>query len=250
MLRRIGRSALVRRALGSLIAGYLHVVRRTNRITLIPEDAYEGIAAIQPAIFTFWHGQHLMQTFFRRPQDRAHVMISRHGDGEINAIAVEKLGMNVVRGSGAQRADQIQKRGGIQALRAMLSLLEQGEHVALTADVPKISRVCGDGIITLAALSGRPIVPVAVVCARRIDFKSWDAASLGLPFGRSVIAVGAPIRVARDADAAAREAARLAVQAELDRVYAVAYGALGQRDPGAERASVAAARAAHRAATP
>jgi hypothetical protein len=250
MFRRIARSAFFKRLLGSLIASYLDLVRRTNRLIFLPTDAHSPLEAAAPVIITFWHGQHLMQTFFRRPHETAHVMISRHGDGEINAIAVEKLGMRVVRGSGAQRADQVRKRGGVQALRAMLRLLEEGQHVAMTADVPKVSRVCGEGIVTLAQLSGRPVFPIAVVCSRRIDFKSWDAASLGLPFGRTGIVVGNPIRVAADADSAGKEAARQQIEAELDRIYALAYETIGQSDPGAGRASVEAARQARKVAIP
>jgi lysophospholipid acyltransferase (LPLAT)-like uncharacterized protein len=151
--------------------------------------------------------------------------------------------MGIVRGSGAQRHDQVRKRGGVQALRALIGLLEKGDHVSMTADVPKVSRVAGEGIILLAQLSGRPIIPAGIVSSRRIDFKSWDAASLGLPFGRIALVVGAPILVARDADEATREAARRALEIELDRVYAEAYRALGQDDPGANRESVRAARA-------
>ena len=77
----------------------------------------------------------------------------------------------------------------------MLRALGDGEMVVMTADVPKIARVCGAGIITLAQMSGRPIVPVAVVTSRRIDFNSWDRASLGLPFGRGAIVVGEPVHV-------------------------------------------------------
>ena len=77
--------------------------------------------------------------------------------------------------------------------------LEGGAIVGLTADIPKIARVCGQGIVTLAQLSGRPIVPVAIVTSRRIDFRSWDRASLGLPFGRSAVVIGEPIFVAAEA---------------------------------------------------
>lgn len=249
MFRKIGRSRFVQHAIGALLAGYLWFVRRTSRIVMIPDDVYAPVDDNAPVIITFWHGQHLMQTFYRRPNDRCYVMISRHGDGEINAHAAELLGMSVVRGSGAQRADQVRKRGGIQALRTLLQLLEAGEHVSMTADVPKISRVAGDGIIALAQLSGRPILPMAVVCSRRIDFSSWDAASVGLPFGRSAIVVGTPIRVARDADEADKEQSRRALEAELDRIYAAGYAALGSADPGAGRASVAEARQRREAAT-
>ncbi|CAN1501040.1 Domain of unknown function DUF374 [Rhabdaerophilaceae bacterium] len=243
MLKALGRSTLVRQSLGSVMASYLRLVQRTSgRMLVRPDDAYARVDALTPAIFTMWHGQHFMQTFALRPQDRVHVMISRHGDGEINAIAAEKLGMGVVRGSGAQRSDQVRKRGGVKALRQLLTLIERGEHVSMTADVPKVSRVAGEGIIMLAQLSGRPILPVAVVSSRRLDFRSWDAASLGWPFGRMAFQLGEPLYVPREADGPMRETLRQALEASLDQVCAAAYGALGQIDPGAGRASVAEAR--------
>jgi lysophospholipid acyltransferase (LPLAT)-like uncharacterized protein len=115
----------------------------------------------------------------------------------------------------------------------MLRALEGGEMVVMTADVPKIARVCGEGIVTLARLSGRPIVPVAVVTSRRIDFKSWDRASVGLPFGRGAMVLGEPIFVAREAGDADLAAARRRVEDELDRVHARAYALIGATDPGA-----------------
>ena len=248
MFRRLGKSRFVRQFLGRSMAAYLRFVQVTNRTILIPPDGYEGFDADLPLIITMWHGQHFMQTFFRKPEHVGHVMISRHGDGEINAIAAERLGMGVVRGSGAQRSDQVRKRGGIQALRQLLSIInDRRESVSMTADVPKISRVAGDGIIALAQRSGRPIYAIGVVCSRRIDFKSWDCASLGLPFGRTAMVVGRPIWVTRDASPAEFEACRQALEIELDRVYAEGYAALGARDPGAGRESVAAARAAKHA---
>ena len=39
-------------------------------------------------------------------------------------------------------------------------------------------------------------MPVAVVTSRRIDFRSWDRASLGLPFGRGAMVLGEPIACA------------------------------------------------------
>ncbi len=105
--------------------------------------------------------------------------------------------------------------------------------MVLTADIPKRARVAGIGIVTLARASGRPIHPVAVVTSRRIDFKSWDRASIGLPFGRGAIVVGEPILVARDADEATCEAARQALEAGLDAAHERAYALIGDRDPGA-----------------
>ncbi len=106
--------------------------------------------------------------------------------------------------------------------------------MALTADVPKTARVCGIGIVALAKLSGRPIVPTAVVTSRRLQFNTWDRASLGLPFSRAVVVAGDLGSTFRaDADEATMEAARLAVQQGLDDAHARAYAMVGAKDPGA-----------------
>jgi lysophospholipid acyltransferase (LPLAT)-like uncharacterized protein len=242
MLKRILRAKPVLRGAGRLMAAYLRLVQRTNRFTVEPADAATSVYPLTPVILAMWHGQHFMIPYVKRPQDKAAVMISRHGDGEINAAAAEAFGLQTVRGSGAQRQDQIRKRGGMEALRAALQTLKGGATLAMTADVPKVSRVCGRGIVTLAQLSGRPIVPAAVVTSRRKDFDSWDRTSIGLPFGKGAIVFGAPITVPRGADEAALEQARLAVQEALDAVHVRAYAIVGGADPGAGRESVAEAR--------
>jgi len=81
-------------------------------------------------------------------------------------------------------------------------------------------------------------------CSRRIDLKSWDSASIGLPFGRTALVIGEPIFIPQEADAARREACRRAVEIAMDLAYAEAYAALGSADPGGNRESVALARAA------
>ncbi|MBO1907424.1 lysophospholipid acyltransferase family protein [Microvirga sp. 3-52] len=234
-MKRITRSRAVQETLGLLVAGYLKFVQRTNRFIMEPADAYDRIE--MPVIAAMWHGQHFMIHFAKRPQDRAASLVSRSGDGEFNAIALRHLGVRAIRGSGARGRD-IRKKGGAQAMRAMLRALDDGEMVVMTADIPKISRICGQGIVTLAQLSGRPIVPVAVVTSRRIDFDSWDRASIGLPFGRGAMVLGDQIRIPREADEETLESLRKTVERELDRVHERAYALVGSRDPGAKPSPV------------
>jgi lysophospholipid acyltransferase (LPLAT)-like uncharacterized protein len=238
-LKRLIRTRACQETIGFLVARYLGVVRRTNRFVVEPANAYDRIGPLMPVIAAMWHGQHFMIHFAKRRQDRAVSLVSRSSDGELNAVALRHLGIRAIRGSGerARRVQNRRDRGGATALRGMLRALADGEMVVLTADIPKVSRVCGPGIVTLAQLSGRPIVPVAVVTSRRIDFGSWDRASLGLPFGRGAMVIGDPIHVPRDADAAAFEAARQAVERGLDTVHARAYALVGTKDPGAKTAS-------------
>jgi len=231
-LKQITRSRPVQESLGLLFARYLGLVQRTNKFVMEPPDAYDRIGPLMPVIVAMWHGQHFMIHFAKRAEDPAASLVSRSADGEFNAIALRHLGVRAIRGSGARGRDPRHK-GGAHALRSMLRALEAGEMVVMTADVPKIARVCGEGIVTLARLSGRPVVPVAVVTNRSIRFNSWDRASLGLPFGRGAMVLGEPIFVARDADEAALAGARHAIEAGLDAAHERAYGMLGARDPGA-----------------
>jgi lysophospholipid acyltransferase (LPLAT)-like uncharacterized protein len=220
-------------ALGFVFAQYLKWVQRTNRFVVEPSDLASSLGAHHPAVVAMWHGQHLMLPFARAPQmSRVLAMVSRHADAGAQAVALRRLGVEPIRGSGA-RGDKVREKGGARALIALRKELESGATVAMTADVPKVARIAGLGIVTLGRISGRPIVPVAVVTSRRFDFKSWDRASLGLPFGRGAIVIGDPIRVAPDADEAAQETARLAVQEGLDAVHARAYALVGGVDPGA-----------------
>ncbi|MCO5092314.1 lysophospholipid acyltransferase family protein [Bosea sp. (in: a-proteobacteria)] len=226
------KTRMAQETLGRLLAGYLRLVRRTNRIAFEPADIYDHVRPELPLIFAMWHGQHIMIPFARPEWMPACSLVSRHGDGGFNAVALRELGIGAIRGSGAL-GRKIREKGGASAFLAMMRRLAAGDTMVLTADVPKRARIVGPGIIALARASGRPIRAVAVVTSRRIDFKSWDRASIGLPFGRCAIVVGEPILVARDADEATQEAARLELQASLDDVHARGYALVGSRDPGA-----------------
>lgn len=226
------KTRVAQETLGRLLAGYLRLVQRTNRIVFEPADIYDHVRPDLPLIFAMWHGQHIMIPFARPDWMPACSLVSRHGDGGFNAVALRELGIGAIRGSGAL-GKKIREKGGASAFLAMVRRLAAGDTMVLTADVPKRARIVGPGIIALARASGRPIRAVAVVTSRRIDFNSWDRASIGLPFGRCAIVVGEPILVARDADEAAQEAARLAVQSSLDDVHARGYALVGSSDPGA-----------------
>lgn len=241
MLKKLGQTVAVQETLGGALAGYLKLVQATNRFAMDPPGLYDRLDANWPAIIAMWHGQHFMVPFGKRPQDKYRVLISRHGDGGINAIACRHFGIEVIRGAGG-RPEDMHRKGGAAGLREMLRALKEQYAVTVTADVPKKARIAGMGIITLARMSGRPILPFTVVTSRRIQFNSWDRASLGKPFGRGAMVMGDPIVVPRDADDAAMETARLLLQGELDRIHASAYSLVGGTDPGADlrnaRASV------------
>ncbi len=214
-----------------MAAEYLRLVWKTTRFVIEPEGIYEQFARDAPVIIAMWHGQHFLIPFIKRPEDRAKVLVSRHRDGEINAIAARRLGVGAIRGSGHLAGGFIGK-GGVSAFREMVSALEEGCNVALTADIPKVSRVAGLGIIKLASVSGRPIYPIAIATRQRMELKNWDRTAINLPFGSGGRVAGEAIRVPADADADTLEAARRALETSLDaataRAYAVADGKRGE----------------------
>ncbi len=216
MWRRIRTNRAFQLAAGSTFAAYFKLVAKTTRFVIEPEDIFDTIDPSLPVIVTFWHGQHFLTPFAMKPHHKAKVLISRHADAQINAIAAERLGVGTIRGSGATSKRDFHRKGAVSATYEMLRTLEEGISVAMTADVPKIARRAGLGVVTIARYSGRPIIPLAMATRNRITLKSWDRASLNLPFGPGAAVVAEPVFVPRDADDAGLEAARVLVQARLE----------------------------------
>lgn len=227
--RRIVRTRWVQTAIGALAAHYLRLVWRTSRFTVEPADIYDRVDRDVPLILAMWHGQHFLGAFVRRPRDRAKVLISRHRDGEVNAVTAQWLGIGTVRGSGNHGGD-FSRKGGVSAFLGMVAALDEGYNMALTADVPKVSRVAGLGIVMLARKSGRPIYPIAIATRHRFEVDNWDRSAINLPFGRGAVIVEEPVRVPADADDAALEQCRRQVEAALNQATARAYAIVDRTD--------------------
>ena len=223
-LKRIAASPAFQNAMGAIGAWYLRSVWSTSRVTIEPADIYDRVE--MPLIIAMWHGQHLLAPFIRNPENarhRAKVLISRHRDGEINARAAERLGIGTIRGSGSHNGE-FHRKGGPAAFKEMLDALKEGYSIAMTADVPKVARVAGMGIVKLAQHSGRAIYPVAIASSRRIELDNWDRTAVNLPFSRVALVTREGIAVPQDADDAALENTRQLVERELNRLTARAYG--------------------------
>jgi lysophospholipid acyltransferase (LPLAT)-like uncharacterized protein len=228
LLRDVLRSNWVQRAVGFLAAEFLRLVWLTNRFSFDPPDVYQRVEPQMPAIFAFWHGQHFLTPFIKTKQSHlAKVLISRHRDGEFNAIAAERLGIGTIRGSG-DHGGAFHRKGGVGAFKEMVRALEGGYNVALTADVPKRSRVTGLGIIMLARESGRPIMPFAMATSRFIRLNNWDRTTINLPFGRGALVGIEEIHVPADADSETMEKLRARLEANLNEATRRAYAQVGR----------------------
>lgn len=214
-------SAFVQSALVSFFANYLGLIRRTTKP--VPGSVQEigKYAELEPAILALWHGQHIVGPL-AYPGGRPIVaLFSRSADAELNARVAERMGFEVVRGSGGRTTKSVYRdKGGAKALIQLKRALDDGKNVTMIADIPHgTPRESGQGIILLASLSGRPILPVAITTSRQVVLeKTWDKTAINLPFGKRATVVGEPIWVERKAGEDQLEAARVELTRSLNAI--------------------------------
>ncbi len=205
-----------RAAFGFVAAQYVRLVNLTTKwriinARIVPDLVGRG----QAVIFVTWHGRLMMVPCAWPGKAPLHLLVSRHGDGEMIARAMSHFGMIMVRGS-THRPERQRDKGGAAAMREMLASLKQGHSVGITPDGPRGPAMrLSAGVVTLARLSGAPIVPVAVCTGRYYTLDSWDRFHFALPFSKGAMVFGEPITIERRIDEVAQEAARRQVEAAL-----------------------------------
>jgi len=225
--KRILRAEALRLALCWIIACYVRFVYRTGRWRIegdaTPERFHrEG----KPFILAFWHGRLLMMPMIWRRDKPIHMLISDHGDGRIIADAVRHFGIKSIAGSSG--------KGGLQALRAMVRTLRSGDCVGITPDGPRGPAMqASEGIVATARLARIPIIPASYASRRRYILGSWDHFHFALPFSEGLFLWGKPIAVPADADDAALEFWRLAVEDSLNDLTRTAERRMGHDEKAA-----------------
>jgi lysophospholipid acyltransferase (LPLAT)-like uncharacterized protein len=176
-------------------------------------------------IYSIWHENLLVPAVGFGHADLA-VLVSRHADGQLLAAIARYMGMTVVTGSSG--------RGGVDALRRLLDGGAAWKHLAVTPDGPRgPRRVLKPGVVFVAAKTGMKIVPCGVACSRVWRLTSWDRFAVPKPFARALELTAEPIAVPSAVGPVELESYRLRVQAEMDRLQAVAdhWAATGVLDP-------------------
>jgi len=138
-------------------------------------------------IGVFWHGRLLMMPLAYGGR-RLKVLTSSHRDGELITRTVRHFGLETVRGSST--------RGGIAGIKGLVRALREGYDVAIAPDGPRGPRFkVQPGVIQLAKLSGRPLLPVTFSATPRKVLQTWDRFVIPLPFSRGIFVWGEPIWV-------------------------------------------------------
>jgi lysophospholipid acyltransferase (LPLAT)-like uncharacterized protein len=221
----LAESRTTKSVLASSLAWGLRFVRGTNRLVPGSDDVDAAYAAHSPVVVAFWHGQHLLAPTIYPRGEKLVAMVSRSADAELNALVLERFGLQTVRGSGGREGKSKIDKGGARALIALKRAIDSGLNVCMIADIPHgTPRQAGLGIVMLARHAGRPIIPVAIATSRRkVLEKSWDKTAINLPFGRIAIAIGDLVDVPADADESQLETKRREVTDALNAATARAY---------------------------
>ncbi len=157
-----------------------------------PPDAYDRIGPMMPVIVAMWHGQHLM-VHFASARATAPPASSRARPTASSTqwpCATSASGPSAARERAGARC---KRRAGLRPC-AHAALAARGRDGRHDRRHPKALPNLRPGHRGAGPALGPTHRPVAVVTSRRIDFASWDRASLGLPFGRGCHVLGIPSR--------------------------------------------------------
>lgn len=165
---------------------------------------------LNSCLYAMWHrNQCLVYGFHDRPG--VSVLISNSGDGEVVARGIKHMGFKIVRGSKS-------RKGAVESTLQMIDDLKADRRVAIMVDGPHgPAEVVKDGIIKIAKLSGKPIVPVCWYSSNKNLFSlpTWDKLTMPVLNVNLINLYGEPIYVPEDASDEDIEKYRLEVENAL-----------------------------------
>jgi lysophospholipid acyltransferase (LPLAT)-like uncharacterized protein len=204
------------RVLAWLVFAAIRSVAMTLRYRVSDNSDYYKVKPTGPAIYCVWHNRLALcmiayWDFAHKWDDHTPgmaAMVSASKDGGFLAGILDCFRVEPVRGSSSRR--------GPQALLELTTWAGRGYDLAITPDGPRgPCYVVQEGVMSLAQLTGLPILPFSCNVDWKIKLKSWDRFQISLPFSRCEVAVAKPIRVPREATDAEREALRQELEKSL-----------------------------------
>jgi len=186
----------------------------TYRIKLYdPQNEKNVLDEHKSLIYASWHQRFFPGIAFFSSRKPIAIMISQSRDGEMVARVVDILGWCPVRGSST--------RGGGAALRKLKDLACAGYNIGHIVDGPKGPfGVVKAGLLRIAQVAGKPVVPTITSAQKKWVFNSWDRFMVPKPFARVIIRFGEAIDVPAELDDEAFEQKRRFIEQRLQDLYA------------------------------
>ena len=225
------RSGPVQTLLALILGGYLWLVLRTVRWTILDRAPADAVLA-DPAglIVCFWHGRIAASIGAQplcRPLRDTRLIISLSEDGDFIARAMEMMDLPAFRGSSRKTRDPRRRHSGGQVYRQSLDWVRQGGVLILTPDGPRgPNQQMAEGPVRMASRTGAPVMLMGLATTPAARLRTWDRMELPAPFGRGVIAFDGPLHAPEDLGPEAMQALRREWSARLTAANQAAEAAL------------------------
>ncbi len=133
-------------------------------------------------------------------------LVSPHRDGQMLGNALKRYGFRAISGSTTRK--------GFSGFKQMVKA--HGSDIAIVPDGPRGPRHRVQmGVIELAKLTGRAVVPLTFNASRRKILNTWDQFLLPYPFSKGVFIWGEPIYVDKHGDRGHLEEKRILLENRL-----------------------------------
>jgi len=188
LFKKLKRSTFVQELIAQTIAFYIRLVWWTSRWSYHDVQYFQKGWSQQegPLIGLFWHGRLLMMIKNWKGPKKLHMLSSPSADGVLIGRMLQKFHYGSFYGSNSKK--------GAEATRRMISLLNEGDVVAITPDGPRGPRHhFRSNAISVARKTGVGLFPTTYSTTRGVFLKSWDRFLIPFPFGRGVFVYGEPI---------------------------------------------------------
>ena len=175
-----------------------------------PENLRSFLDKGHTVICAFWHGRLLMIPFAYKFKGvmKFSFLVSPHRDGQVVGKALQRFGLQPILGSTTRK--------GFTAFKNMVRAQQDGSSIALVPDGPRGPRYRVQmGVIELARLTGRPVIPLTFSSSRKKIFNTWDHFLLPYPFSKGVFIYGEPVFVDPNGDRNHLEGKRTLLEKEL-----------------------------------
>lgn len=198
--------------LGSAIYGIFRIQEQMTE--MVPVNAPK-----ENCLYAIWHANLLSVHSLKDNNNGAlNIMISHSRDGKIVTKITEKWGIKVIRAS-------YHRPGNISGSKELVEKLRNGECGAMMVDGPRGPKeVVKDGIIKLAKMSGKPIVPTYMYSPMKtlLTLPGWDGMRVPFTLTKIIVLHGEPIYVDENSSAEEIEAKRLEVQKSMEQLKEIA----------------------------
>jgi lysophospholipid acyltransferase (LPLAT)-like uncharacterized protein len=179
-------------ALGeSWLAPLIRRIGATWSVKWVGLDHLRTTAASSSWILASWHEALLMNMYALRDTELVAV-VSPSWEGEIISRTMSGLGLDLTRASSGHQP--------MHAIRESVRQLKAGRTIGWVVDGPVgPRREVKPGIIQIASLAQKPILPMQAIAMKHWNLPSWDRQIIPVPATHLVIGFGEPIFVPKGA---------------------------------------------------